>query len=131
VVRRLALQAIEQYRIVCPGPDAASGQLSGGNLQKLIAARVFEGAREGGAKLLVAHNPTRGLDVPSTEFLHAQLLDFCRHRGGVLLISEDLDELMKLSDRITVLYRGRIVAEFPRVRFDRYAIGRAMAGGVG
>ncbi len=129
VVRGLALRAIEQYRIVCPGPDAAAGQLSGGNLQKLIAARVFEGARERGARLLVAHNPTRGLDVPSTEFLHAQLLDFCRHGGGVLLISEDLDELMKLSDRITVLYRGRVVAEFPRVQFDRYAIGRAMAGG--
>lgn len=131
VSRNLAVQAIEEFRIVCPGPDAPAGQLSGGNLQKLIAARVFGGARERGAKLLVAHNPTRGLDVPSTEFLHAQLAEFCRRGGAVVLISEDLDELLKLSDRILVLYRGQLVAEFPRGRYDRYAIGRAMAGGVG
>ncbi len=131
VSRRLAVRAIEEFRIVCPGPDAPAGQLSGGNLQKLIAARVFGGAREREAKLVVAHNPTRGLDVPSTEFLHAQLVEFCRQGGAVVLISEDLDELLKLSDRIVVLYRGRLVAEFPRTRFDRYAIGRAMAGGVG
>lgn len=129
VARRLARTAIREFRIHCPGPDAPAGQLSGGNLQKLIAARVFDGARERDARLLVAHNPTRGLDVPSTEFLHGKLLEFCARGGAVLLISEDLDELLKLSDRITVLYRGRVVAEFPRERFDRYAIGRAMAGG--
>jgi simple sugar transport system ATP-binding protein len=127
--RRLAQQAIEEFRIACPGPDAPAGQLSGGNLQKLIAARVFAGARERGARLLVAHNPTRGLDVPSTEFLHSRLVEFCQTGGAVLLISEDLDELLKLSDRIAVLYRGRVVAEFPKGRFDRYEIGRAMTGG--
>ncbi|MFN3286197.1 MAG: ABC transporter ATP-binding protein [bacterium] len=128
--RRLARHAIEEFRIVCPGPDAAAGQLSGGNLQRLIAARVFDAAREREARLLVAHNPTRGLDVPSTEFLHARLVEFCGKGGAVLLISEDLDELLKLADRIVVLYRGRVVAEFAREQFDRYAIGRAMTGGV-
>ncbi len=129
VARGLASTAIQEFRIHCPGPETPAGQLSGGNLQKLIAARVFGAVRERGAQLLVAHNPTRGLDVPSTEFLHAQLLQFCQQGGGVLLISEDLDELLKLADRIVVLYRGRVVAEFPRSQFDRYAIGRAMTGG--
>ncbi|MER3460774.1 MAG: hypothetical protein C4303_06545 [candidate division GAL15 bacterium] len=130
VGRRLAREAIEEFRIHCLGPDAPAGQLSGGNLQKLIASRVFGASRERDARLLVAHNPTRGLDVTATEFLHGQLVEFCRRGGAVLLISEDLDELLKLSDRIVVLYRGRVVAEFSRDGFDRYAIGRAMTGGV-
>jgi len=127
-VRSLGEAAVETFRVVCPGPDAPAGLLSGGNLQKLLAARVFAHAQAGGVHLLVAQNPTRGLDVPSTEFLHAQLVRFCQQGGGVLLISEDLDELQKLSDRIVVLYRGRVVAEFTRAQFDPYAIGRAMAG---
>ncbi len=127
-VRRIGEAAVAAFRVVCPGPDAPAGLLSGGNLQKLLAARVFAHAQAKAVSLLVAQNPTRGLDVPSTEFLHAQMVHFCQQGGGVLLISEDLDELRKLSDRIVVLYRGRTVAEFTRPQFDPYAIGRAMAG---
>ncbi len=127
-VRKLGESAVEAFRVICPGPDAPAGLLSGGNIQKLLAARVFTHAQTGGIRLLVAQNPTRGLDVSATEFLHTQLVQFCRKGGGVLLLSEDLDELQKLSDRIVVLYRGRVVAEFSRAEFSPYTIGRAMVG---
>jgi ABC-type uncharacterized transport system ATPase subunit len=125
----VAEQAIAEFRIVCPGPDAPAGTLSGGNLQKLVTARAFLLAEQLGARLLVALNPTRGLDVPSTEFVHRKLVEFCGRGGGVLLVSEDLDELLKLSDRIAVLDRGTVVGTFERQAFDPYAIGRLMAGG--
>lgn len=127
--RGLAEQAITEFRIVCPGPDAPAGTLSGGNLQKLVTARAFLLAERVGACLLVALNPTRGLDVPSTEFVHRKLVEFCGRGGGVLLVSEDLDELLKLSDRVVVLDRGTVVGTFQRPAFDPYAIGRLMAGG--
>ncbi len=129
VARAVAEQAIETFRIVCPGPAAPAGTLSGGNLQKLIAARVFAQAERTKARLLVALNPTRGLDVPSTAFVHQELAAFCARGGGVLLISEDLDELFKLADRIAVLYRGTVAGMFSREAFDPYVIGRLMMGG--
>jgi simple sugar transport system ATP-binding protein len=76
----------------------------------------------------VAANPTRGLDVRATEFVRRQLLDFARRGGAVLLVSEDLDELLQLCDRIIVMYRGRIVGDLPRSAFDPYRIGALMAG---
>jgi simple sugar transport system ATP-binding protein len=81
--------------------------------------------------VLIAHNPTRGLDVPSTEFVYSKLLELREQGAGILLISEDLDELLLLSDRIAVIYRGAIVGTLPRAAFDRYALGRLMSGVAG
>jgi simple sugar transport system ATP-binding protein len=80
------------------------------------------------ADLLVAHNPTRGLDIPSMDFVYQKLLQRKAKKQATLLISEDLDELMLLSDRIAVIYRGEILGILPREQFDKYAIGRLMSG---
>ena len=98
--------------------------LSGGNLQRVILAREL--AHE--PKLIVALYPTRGLDVRSATALRA-LLRAARDRGaGVLVVSEDLDELFELSDRILVLYRGTIAGEFPPEQFRAEAVGPLMVG---
>jgi ABC-type uncharacterized transport system ATPase subunit len=95
--------------------------LSGGNAQKLVIAREFSR----NPSVVVAHSPSRGLDARACNAVHQRLLA-ARDRGiAVVLISEDLDEVLSLSDRIGVMTRGRIVAEFQRPA-DRQAIGRAM-----
>ena len=123
VARRL----IQEYQIRTPGPEEAAVNLSGGNIQRLMLARAFSHP----CRLLVAHNPTRGLDVPSTEFVFGKLLERRRQGVAILLLSEDLDELLLLCDRIAVLYRGRIVGTLRRDHFDRYEIGRMMSGVTG
>lgn len=120
VARRL----IAEYQIRTPGPQAAAVNLSGGNIQRLMLARAFSHP----CRLLIAHNPTRGLDVPSTEFVYARLLELRREGVAVLALSEDLDELLLLCDRIAVLYRGQLVGALRREEFDRYRIGRLMGG---
>ncbi len=120
VARRL----IEEYQIRTPGPDAVAANLSGGNIQRLMLARAFSHP----CRLLIAHNPTRGLDVPSTEFVYAKFLGLRGQGTGILLLSEDLDELLLLCDRIAVLFRGQIVGTLRREEFDRYVIGRLMSG---
>ncbi len=115
--------AIADFEIQGGGPATRSRLLSGGNAQKLVLARELSG----GAGILVAHSPTRGLDVRACAAVQSQLLE-ARDRGAaVLLISEDLDEVLDLSDRIGVLNRGRIVGEFARPA-DRHAVGRLMVG---
>ncbi|OFX15509.1 MAG: hypothetical protein A2V59_02095 [Armatimonadetes bacterium RBG_19FT_COMBO_69_19] len=121
-------EAIAQFQIVAPDAKVPSAHLSGGNIQKALAARAFLLSSVAGSKLLLAMHPTRGLDVRATEFLHGRLRDFVRAGGAVLLISEDLDELMTLSDRLLVLYRGTAAATFERAKFDPYQIGAAMTG---
>ena len=79
-------------------------------------------------KVLVALNPTRGLDVQATEFIRRRLVEFTKDGGGVLLVSADLDELTELCDRILVMYRGQIVGDMPRPEFDLVEIGHLMAG---
>ena len=97
--------------------------LSGGNAQKLVLARELRNQ----PKLVIAHNPSRGLDLRACAAVHQRLLAARDQGAAVVLISEDLDEIMQLSDRIGVLSRGRIVAEFASPA-DRQAIGRAMTG---
>lgn len=120
VARRL----IDEYRIKTPGPEAPAVNLSGGNIQRLMLARAFSHP----CRLLIAHNPTRGLDVASTEFVYEKFFDLRSRGAGVLVLSEDLDELLVLADRIAVLYRGQIVGVLGREEFDRYRIGRLMGG---
>lgn len=119
-----ARRLIQEYQIRTPGPEEVAVNLSGGNIQRLMLARAFSHP----CRLLIAHNLTRGLDVPSTEFVYARLLELRRQGVAVLALSEDLDELLLLCDRIAVLYRGRLVGTLGRGAFDRYEVGRLMSG---
>ena len=104
-------------------PTTATRLLSGGNAQKLVLARELDGD----SRLIVAHSPTRGLDVRACAAVHEQLR-LARDAGvAVLLISEDLDEIIALADRIGVVARGQLTGEFAPA-FDRAAIGHAMVG---
>lgn len=127
-VRSLAREAMKEYGIAAPSEQLPTARLSGGNIQKLLVARAMLLANRVGAGVLVAMNPTRGLDVGTTEFVHRRLLELRDRGGAVLLVSEDLEELMRLSDSIAVLYRGRIIGRFERGEFDAYRIGALMAG---
>jgi simple sugar transport system ATP-binding protein len=98
--------------------------LSGGNQQKLVVAREL--SRD--IKLLVAAQPTRGVDVGSIEYIHKRLVEARDSGVGVLIVSTELDEILNLSDRILVMYRGRIVAEFEAGKASVNEIGLAMAG---
>ncbi|MDR3372608.1 MAG: ABC transporter ATP-binding protein [Ancalomicrobiaceae bacterium] len=123
-IRAFASERIEAFDIRCPGPEARAGMLSGGNLQKILLAREL--AHDPIA--LVAAQPTRGLDIGATQFVHDRFLEM-RDRGrGILLISEDLEELMALSDRIAVMYGGRIVGEMPTTEATIERVGLLMAG---
>jgi len=123
-IRRFAESQIKAFDIRTSGPDARTGTLSGGNLQKALLARELAMA----PKLLVVAQPTRGIDIGATEFVHRQLLDLRAKGGGVLLISEDLEELFALSDRIAVMYSGRLMADLPIAEATVERIGLLMAG---
>jgi general nucleoside transport system ATP-binding protein len=115
---------LEEYDVRGGGPQTLAGALSGGNQQKVVIAREVSD----NPQLLVAAQPTRGLDVGAIEFVHRRLVEE-RDRGrAILLVSFELDEILGLSDRILVMYGGRIVAEFgPDV--SELDLGVAMAGG--
>ncbi|HTL11055.1 MAG TPA: ABC transporter ATP-binding protein [Bdellovibrionota bacterium] len=120
--------ALQEYDVRPRDPDVAAGGLSGGNQQKLIVAREFRRK----PRLLVAAQPTRGVDVGAIEFIHERILSARTEGAGVLLVSSELDEVLALSDRILVLYEGQIVAEFERGKPDaamERSIGVAMGGG--
>jgi ABC-type uncharacterized transport system ATPase subunit len=119
-----ARRQIAAYTIKTTGPNEVAANLSGGNIQRVMLARAFSHP----ARLLVAHNPTRGLDIHSMEFVYTELLKQKQNGLATLLLSEDLDELMLLSNRIAVIYRGRIMGFLNRDRFDKYQIGRLMSG---
>ncbi|WP_029348875.1 ABC transporter ATP-binding protein [Bosea sp. 117] len=123
-IRARASAAIKAYDVRCPGPDAAIRSLSGGNMQKVVLARVLERA----PKLVLAHQPTRGLDIGATTDVHRRLLAARARGAGVLLISEDLDELFALSDRIAVIHAGHLSAAMPTDGLDVRTVGLMMAG---
>jgi ABC-type uncharacterized transport system ATPase subunit len=124
-IRDRALELIERYRIAAPGPQAPVRLLSGGNLQKVVLAREFSGR----PKVLVAGSPTRGLDVGAIESVHAYLHEAAANGLGILLLSEDLDEILTLADRIAVIYEGQMVGETARGDANVEEIGLLMAGG--
>jgi len=105
-----ATALMARFDIRAPGPRTLVRQLSGGNVQKVVLARELSSD----PRLVVAASPTRGLDVGATEYVRSVLLDAARRGAGVLLISEDLDEIIELSNRIAVLYGGRVVASWIR-----------------
>jgi len=124
-MRELALALISRYDVKAPGPDTPVRNLSGGNLQKLVLGREFEGER----RVLVAAQPTRGLDVGAIEAVHAHLRGAAANGLAVLLISEDLDEIRALADRIVVMYEGEIRGELDAETATVEEIGYLMAGG--
>jgi len=125
-IRELAVRLITRYDVRGGGPDLPARQLSGGNLQKVVLAREFEGA----PRVLVVASPTRGLDVAAIETVHGYLRDAASSGVAVLLISEDLDEILALADRIAVIYEGAIVGERPVATATIGELGLLMAGGM-
>jgi len=127
-LRRIAARGrdlIERYDVKTPGPETPARRLSGGNLQKVVLAREFSGK----PKVLVAAAPTRGLDVGAIETVHAYLRSAAEDGVAVLLLSEDLDEVLTLSDRIAVMYEGAIVGELDADDATVAELGLLMAGG--
>jgi ABC-type uncharacterized transport system ATPase subunit len=123
-MRERAMELIKRYDISTPGPDTPARKLSGGNLQKVILAREISSTPQ----VIIAAYPTRGLDIGATENVRNILVDERNEGVAILLISEDLDEVFALSDRIAVLYEGEIVGIVPRAEADRESIGLMMAG---
>jgi len=118
-------QLIDKFDIRTSSSKANAASLSGGNKQKVVVARELS-AEPG---LLIAAQPTRGVDVGSIEFIHNQIVAARDTGAGVLLVSAELDEVLSLADRVLVIHKGQIVAEMQSAGADRVAIGRLMTGG--
>jgi simple sugar transport system ATP-binding protein len=123
-VRRFAERVVKEFDVRVPSVRTLAGHLSGGNQQKAVVGREF--SRE--MRLLVAAQPTRGVDVGSTEFIHRRIVAARDAGTAVLLVSAELDEVLSLADRVAVIYGGRIVAERPTGQFTREEIGLLMTG---
>ena len=108
-IKQLAARLVELFDIRARSVDVTASTLSGGNQQKLILARELETDPQ----LLIAAQPTRGLDVGAIEFVHRRLVEQRDEGKVILLVSFELDEILSLADRILVIYEGRIVAEYP------------------
>jgi simple sugar transport system ATP-binding protein len=124
IIRSFTSEQVKAYDIRCPSIDTITDTLSGGNLQKLILAREISGK----PKILIVEHPTRGLDVGATEYVRGLLLKQRDEGCAVLLISCDLDEILALSDRIIVMYEGKIVYETSEPETSLDDIGLAMGG---
>jgi general nucleoside transport system ATP-binding protein len=124
-IRALATKLVEKFDVRTPSIDTAAGSLSGGNKQKLVIARELIW----GPKLLIAAQPTRGVDVGSIEFIHNQIVAARDSGSAVLLVSAELDEVLGLADRVAVIYAGRIVEILDEKDAERNKVGRLMAGG--
>ncbi len=123
-IRRAAQALIHSYRVKTPSPEEPIRNLSGGNVQRAVLARELSG----GVEVLIAANPCFGLDFAAAAEIRAQIIE-ARNRGAaVLLVSEDLDEVFELSDRIVVMFHGQFVYETPAAEADISIIGRHMAG---
>jgi general nucleoside transport system ATP-binding protein len=123
-MNRRASLLIEQFDIVCSGPRAPMWSLSGGNQQRVVLARELSHE----PRVLVAAQPTRGLDVGAIEYMSAQLRAAAESGVGVLLISTELGEILDLADRIVVMSNGRIVGEMRRDEVDLTELGLMMSG---
>ena len=123
-LRQAASDLITRFSIKTRSPESPIGTLSGGNVQRTVLARELSGDVD----VLVTANPCFGLDFAATAEIRRRIVD-ARDRGAaVLLISEDLDELLEIADRIVVIFEGKFVYETPAAAADRHTIGRHMAG---
>ena len=123
-IRDYARQLFEKFDIRGAGVDTAAGSLSGGNMQKAVIAREFSL----GAKALIVSQPTRGVDIGAIEFIHKSIVDKRNAGCAVLLVSADLDEVFRLSDRIVTMYGGHVTGSFRAGEIDKAAIGYYMTG---
>jgi len=123
-IRRLTEEIISEYNVAAPSPDTKAKNLSGGNLQRLILARVL--SRK--PRLLIANLPTQGLDVGAIEFVRNKLIEAKEAQAGILLISEDLDEILSLSDWVAPIYEGKFIGIIPGDEAKRESVGAMMAG---
>ncbi len=123
-MRNFARKIIKSFEVVAKSEEVLAKQLSGGNLQKFIVGREMLRS----SKYILAVNPTSGLDVSATQMVRQALVNMRNSGVGILLSSEDLDELVSVSDRIIVMYKGQIVGSFERHEFDKIKIGALMLG---
>ena len=125
-IKKKTQELIEKFDIRPSGcENRLAGQLSGGNQQKVIIAREITNDKD----LLIAVNPTRGLDVGAIEFVHRYIVDQRNKNKAVLLVSFELDEIMSLSDKIDVIFDGKIVGSMDGKDADENTLGLMMAGG--
>jgi simple sugar transport system ATP-binding protein len=123
-ISRHCRQLVAEFDVRTPGLDTPARNLSGGNIQKLVMARELSGS----PKALLVAQPTRGIDVSASNYIHQRLISQRASGTAVLVISEDLDEVMTISDRILVIYEGAIISEADPRTTSREAIGLMMAG---
>lgn len=124
-IREFAAKVVKLFSISAAKPGEDISMLSGGNLQKVVVGRELSG----NPSFIIANQPTRGLDVGSIEFVHQTLLEARDKGAAILLVSVELDEIMSLSDRILVLYRGKIQGELDAATAKEEEVGILMAGG--
>ncbi len=115
---------VDNYRVKTPDIDTPTKNLSGGNIQKVVIAREFTC----NAEVLVVAQPTRGVDIGAAEYIHERLLEQRLEGAAILLISEDLDEVIQMSDRIVVVLEGEIMGEVQRADATPQSIGLLMSG---
>ncbi len=125
--RAFGADIIKAYDVVATGPNQRVGALSGGNKQKIIVGRELAGT----PALVIAENPSWGVDIGAMAFIHQQLLNAAKAGAAVLLVSSDLEELFALSDRVGVFLNGEINGIFARDALDAYRVGAAMSGRIG
>jgi simple sugar transport system ATP-binding protein len=123
-IRRHSERLVAEFDVKTPGLDTPAHNLSGGNIQKLILARELS-ARP---RVLLAAQPTRGVDVGAAHYIHERLMEQRDTGTAILIVSEDLDEVLSLSDRVLVMYEGEIIAEAKPRESTREALGLMMAG---
>jgi general nucleoside transport system ATP-binding protein len=123
-IDRHSRQLVQRFDVRTPTVDTTADSLSGGNKQKMIVAREFSRP----IKLLIANQPTRGIDVGSIEFVHQQIIAERDAGCAVLLVSAELDEILSLADRVAVMFQGRIVKTLPIAEAGREKLGLLMAG---
>ncbi len=119
-----AREVIERFDVRPPNPDAIVGELSGGNQQKIVVGRTLASS----PKLIVAYQPTRGIDIGAAALVQSRLIEARNAGAGVLLISFELDEIFATADRVLVIANGKFVGSFDRAGIDRGRIGALMAG---
>lgn len=123
-IEKRARRIVDAFKVATPSIWKIAGRLSGGNLQKIITGRALDKQ----PKLLLAYTPTRGLDIATTNFVLEKIIEVKHSGAGILYIGEDLDELMSISDRIIVMYKGEVMGELERKHFSKEIIGKMMAG---
>ncbi|MCF8008242.1 MAG: ABC transporter ATP-binding protein [Halanaerobiales bacterium] len=124
-VKEAAKETIDHYQVKTPDENKEIEKLSGGNIQRVVIGRALLNDLD----LLVTHSPTAGLDISSVKFIFEKIIELRSKKTAILYLNEDLDELIEISDRIGVIYEGRLVEIYTREQFNKHKIGSKMIGG--